>query len=587
MQDDLGRGRVRLRNHGDSTSEGDASMTQPMAVYAAVSCLAAMIASAVFTRFMCWLAPKIGFVDQPDRNRKVHKKATPLGGGLAIYLAICLVLGVNICLANPWGLQVHQDWWDLVVLFIAGSWIVGLGLIDDWSRLRGRYKLAGQFVAAAILVAGGYTFSSFRLFGISVELGWIGAVVALFWFLATINSINLLDGMDGQAATLGTIFSITVGIMACVTGHYAVAFVAFVLAGATFGFLWFNLPPARIFLGDAGSMLIGLMLGVLAARASLKGPSTFLLAAAVALWTLPFLDCFAAIIRRTLSGRSIYAADRSHIHHCLMEKCKSSETALMVISACAAVTAVASLGGLVLGNDTIALIAASGVVAFLIVTGLFGRSECRLILNTLRRWGDGLRRWLLGQEGKCLCNGTHFQGKFDWHKLWTHLTDPAGEYNVIYLRVDLNDPRIQEGYCGEWKGPVFPNPDDTPISHHEFPLCTGDRVVGKIKAVLRRSAETFLRDLEFVISLVDPFEQQLEQLNDERASQERADKEHSVGTHGSHIFKNVLPTNSIKMTIPGNGDGNGKRSLISHGAETTKTPSIRDLSGGKPTESRK
>jgi len=128
-----------------------------------------------------------------------------------------------------------------------------------------------------------------------------------------------------------------------------------------------------------------------------------------------------------------------------------------------------------------------------------------------------------------------------------------------------------------------------PISHHEFPLCTGDRVVGKIKAVLRRSAETFLRDLEFVISLVDPFEQQLEQLNDERASQERADKEHSVGTHGSHIFKNVLPTNSIKMTIPGNGDGNGKRSLISHGAETTNTPSIREnvLSGGKPTESRK
>ncbi len=564
-------------------------MTQPMAVYAAVSCLAAMIASAVLTRLMCWVAPKIGFVDEPDHNRKIHKKATALGGGLAIYLAICLVLGVNICVANPWGLRVHQDWWDLLVLFVAASWIVGLGLIDDRSRLRGRYKLAGQIVAAAILVAGGYTFSSFRLFGMSIELGWIGPIIALFWFLATINSINLLDGMDGQAATLGTIFSATVGIMACVTGHYAVAFVAFVLAGATLGFLWFNLPPARIFLGDAGSMLIGLVVGVLAARASIKGPSTFLLAAAVTLWTLPFLDSFAAIIRRTLSGRSIYAADCSHIHHRLMEKCRSGETALMVISACAAVTAIASLGGLVLGNDMIALIAAGGVVAFLVVTGLFGRSECRLILNTLRRWGDDLRGWLFGQDGECYCNGTRIQGKFDWHKLWTDLTGPAYEYNVIYLRVDLNDPRIQEGYFGEWKGPVFPRPEDTPISHHEFPLCAGDRIVGKIKAVLRRSTETFLRDLEFVSSLLEPFEQQLEQLNDDRATQERTDEEHSAKTPASHIASNAIHPLPSATTTSGKRKKKKKKSLVTHGAEAARRPSVPEnaLSEVKPTETRK
>ncbi|MGQ9563984.1 MAG: MraY family glycosyltransferase [Thermogutta sp.] len=509
-------------------------MTQQMLVYAALSCLAAIITSALITRLVCYVAPRVGLMDNPDGKRKLHSKPTPLGGGIAIFASVCLVLAGNIWLPNPWGLRFHQDRWDLVVLFVAACWLVLVGLLDDLVGLRGRHKLLAQTIAAVILVAGGYSFSRVSVMGISFEFGWFGPAVAVLWFLATINSINLLDGMDGQAATLGAIFSFSIGIMACITGHHAVAFVAFVLAGATIGFLWFNLPPARIFLGDTGSMFIGLMLGCLAARASLKGPSTFLLAIAISLWTLPFLDSFAAILRRTLAGRTIYAADRGHIHHCLMSKTKSGETALMVIAVCAALTAVASVYGVVSGNDMIALVVTCGVIAFLIVTGLFGRAECRLVLNTIRHFGDSIGRCIFGENGQSICNGTQLQGQHDWDSLWNQLTGPAYEYNVLYLRVDLNDPRIQESYLGEWKLAEASISDETPISRCEFPLWVQNRVVGKIRASIRRSVDTFQRDLEFVVSLVEPFENHLEQLNINLA-QQSMDDAHSDEIPAAHI----------------------------------------------------
>jgi len=533
---------------------GDSAMTQHMAVYAAVSCLAAVVVSAVFTQLIRYVAPHIGLMDNPDGKRKLHDKPKPLGGGLAIFVAVCAVLAGNLLLPNPWGLRVQQDWHDLVILFAAASWLVLVGLVDDLVRLRGRYKLGGQSIAAAILVAGGYSFSRVSIMGISFDFGWLGPAVALVWFLATINSINLLDGMDGHAATVGTIFSVTIGMMACITGHYAVAFVAFVLAGATIGFLWFNLPPARIFLGDTGSMLIGLMLGVLAARASLKGPSTFLLAAAVALWTLPFLDSFAAILRRTLTGRSIYAADRGHIHHCLMSKTKSGETALMVIAVCASVTALASLGGVILGSDSIALVTAGGVVGFLIVTGLFGRAECRLALNTIRRFGDGIRRRLFGTNGQCICNGTQLQGKFDWNAAWSQLTRPAHESNVLYLRVDLNDPRIQEGYFGEWQAHDLSDSDELPVSRFELPLWVKERVVGRIRAWIRGPVQTFQRDLDLVADIVENLEKQLEDLN-EKGAERLADGKHSKTVPAAHVATETLNATPAPLTTTTRGNG--------------------------------
>src|SRR5437868_2212657 len=144
--------------------------------------------------------------------------------------------------------------------------------------------------------------------------------VTLFLLLGAIGSLNLIDGMDGLLSTVGVLVSLAVAGMAVMGGHWLAACAAVALAGALLGFLRYNFPPATIFLGDSGSMLIGLVLGVLAIKSALKTPTTVALMAPAVLLTIPIFDTFAAILRRKLTGRSIYSTDRGHLHHCLLSR---------------------------------------------------------------------------------------------------------------------------------------------------------------------------------------------------------------------------------------------------------------------------
>ena len=148
------------------------------------------------------------------------------------------------------------------------------------------------------------------------------------------NSVNLLDGIDGLATMLGIILIATFAALAAAAGRMEVAWIAMVFAGSLCGFIRFNLPPASIFLGDSGSMLIGLVVGTLAIQGTLKGPGTVLLAAPLAVWTIPILDSAAAILRRKLTGRSIYATDRGHLHHRLLERLGSNSRVLVAVAVC-------------------------------------------------------------------------------------------------------------------------------------------------------------------------------------------------------------------------------------------------------------
>src|SRR5439155_8367461 len=136
--------------------------------------------------------------------------------------------------------------------------------------------------------------------------------------LGAINSLNLIDGMDGLLGSVGLILSLALAVMAALAGHWGAAAVAVALAGALLGFLPFNLPPASVFLGDSGSMLVGLVLGTLAIQSSLKAPATIALATPVALLILPIFDTTVAILLRTMTGRSLYTTDRGHLLHRLL-----------------------------------------------------------------------------------------------------------------------------------------------------------------------------------------------------------------------------------------------------------------------------
>jgi UDP-GlcNAc:undecaprenyl-phosphate GlcNAc-1-phosphate transferase len=533
-------------------------ITQPMVIYAGVSAAAALVLSTVLTALLYWLAPKINLLDHPDARRKLHSRPTPLGGGVAIFLSLCLVLAGNFLLPNPWGFHIQRDWNDLLVLLVASGWLVGVGLYDDRFNLRGRYKLLAQILAAVLVVGGGYSFGRADIFGISIDLGDFGPLIAVIWFLGTINSINLLDGMDGQAGTLGVIFSVTIALMACLTGHFAVAFIAIVLAAAILGFLIFNLPPAKIFLGDAGSMFIGLILGVLAVRASIKGPSTLMVATVLLLWLLPMLDTAAAIIRRKLSRRSIYATDRFHLHHQFIEKLGNNTRALLLITVLAFSMGCASVATLVVGNDLLALGCGATMVVGLVATGLFGRAECRLLWAAFRKVGRRLKRAFSRQED-CVCEGLQLSGRGTWQHLWEQLIRPASQYNLVYARIDLNDSHLRENYVGEWQRNGVPvDSHQQPLSHHIIPLWVHDREVGRIEAVILRQGETFQRDVEFVLSLADPFEARLQQLASTQGVNTPIQKQSPVAS--PHIVNRVDHA-THEWNNGGNGNGHARKEV--------------------------
>ncbi len=308
-----------------------------MMMIAIASFVLACLLSLALTAAAIRISPWIGLVDHPDQDRKRQAYPTPLGGGAAVFLATVAVLGGLVC-GGPWRMQVNEDWGNLLGALLACGWIVALGLMDDRFSLRGRQKLAGQVVAAAILIASGVVINRISLFGVEVDLGLLAIPVTVLWLTGAINALNLLDGMDGMATVIGLILSLAICALAVTTNHMAVAVTALVFSGALLGFLPFNLSPAKIYLGDAGSMLIGIIVGCLSMRASVKGAGTVLLAAPLAVMTIPILDSLAAVLRRRLAGQSIYFPDRGHLHHRLLARFGSKYKVLACVAVCSTLT---------------------------------------------------------------------------------------------------------------------------------------------------------------------------------------------------------------------------------------------------------
>ena len=272
--------------------------------------LIALVCSLAVTPLVRRIALRWQFVDCPDDNHKRHTRVVPLGGGIAVFVALLVGMGGAFLIRSPWQAMMTERRSELAALAIAALIIVGLGILDDRFGVRGRHKLLGQVVAVAVIVGSGLIVRNLRVFETDVTLGILAIPFTMFWLLGAINALNLIDGIDGLATTVGFILTVTVSIMAILTGKPFVGVIGFALAGSLLGFLPYNLPPAKMFLGDTGSMLIGLIVGYLAIAGSVKGPATVALAAPVAVWAIPIFDSAAAILRRRLTGRSIYTTDR-------------------------------------------------------------------------------------------------------------------------------------------------------------------------------------------------------------------------------------------------------------------------------------
>ena len=456
------------------------------------------------------LAPRLRLVDRPDNRRKLHGKPMALGGGVAVLLSTVLVLVALLNISNPWQGRLQQSLSWLIPLLAAAIVIVGVGLIDDRFRLNGRYKLLGQFCAALVLTFGGLLIQRVSAFGQEIDLGLLAIPFTVFWLLGAINSVNLLDGIDGLAAMLGFILVTTISVMAFLNHHPGIPIVGLVFASSLLGFLVFNFPPASIFLGDAGSMLIGLVVGALAIRGALKGPGTVLLAAPLAVWTIPILDSVAAILRRKLTGRSIYATDRGHLHHRLLDLVGSNRKVLACVAVFAALTSVGTLVSVAFQNDLIAVVSCSSIVIILMATGVFGRAELALVTSRLRKFGHAFLESSEPKQGKARQVAVRLRGSRPWDSLWATLTESAEKLSLTEIRLDVNLSVAGEGYHALWDRPVRAEREQH--WRMEMPLIAGDEAVGFLTVVGVHAGLSASENIEHLLSLLEPFETQFRAL---------------------------------------------------------------------------
>ena len=252
-------------------------------------------------------------MDEPDSRRKFHDKPVSRLGGVPIFA----VLALGSVVAGWFGFLSWQRWLPLA---LCNTLIFSVGLVDDIKPLGARVKLVGQIGTALILYSLGVSidFLSNPLGEGSVQLGWWALPLTVFWLVAIPNIVNLIDGMDGLAGGFGMFLCLTVAFV----GHYQlqpdVVVVSLVMAGALGGFLIFNFPPAKIFLGDGGAYLIGFFVASVSLLSSNKGSVIGALLVMIIALGVPILDTLFAILRRSIRGVPVFRADAEHIHHRLI-----------------------------------------------------------------------------------------------------------------------------------------------------------------------------------------------------------------------------------------------------------------------------
>ncbi len=260
------------------------------------------------------------FFDQPG-TRKIHSDPIPQMGGVAIFSAFILSFLFTTLLAEPlWDRPLLPSRWEGLSLVLCFLGMHLTGLLDDLYDMRARYKLLGQILFSVILIGAGFYFHHITVPFVGViSLGWFGPVLTLIWFVGIINAINLIDGMDGLSSgtvLVGCLFIAAYGFKL----HYPlVTMVALMLAGGVSAFLVFNFPPAEIFMGDSGSLFLGLAVGVLPLLEPAARVDGFALHAGITVFFVPLMDTIAAILRRIREKQSIQEGDRAHIHHKLLD----------------------------------------------------------------------------------------------------------------------------------------------------------------------------------------------------------------------------------------------------------------------------
>jgi UDP-N-acetylmuramyl pentapeptide phosphotransferase/UDP-N-acetylglucosamine-1-phosphate transferase len=351
----------------------------------------ALVVSYLITPVIIRIGFSLGFIDEPD-ERRIHESATPRCGGLGVFVSFAISL-----ILITWGVPFAQMdtqavYWVERALPVAG-FVVIIGLIDDRWEIRPCFKLLGQVIAG--FLAWHYGFHLDSLVGIEM-LPFVDMVTSVFLFVAAMNAYNLIDGMDGVAGGLGAITSLGLCGLNIIQGNEAMAAICLALTGSCLGFLRYNFHPARIFLGDTGSMLIGFLLMAITLGARSRSAALVMLVVPLLTMGVPLIDTGLAIWRRSVrkainpgQGGKVSCADKDHLHHRFARKGLTQRKVAAMLYTIQATVFIVGLAWVFMQSYRIAIF----TVAFFVGSYVVLRYLASLEMTDSGRWiVDGIRR---------------------------------------------------------------------------------------------------------------------------------------------------------------------------------------------------
>ncbi len=470
----------------------------------------ALLATLLLTPAVAWAARRLGWLDRPDGQRKLHGGPVPLLGGVAIWVAF---VGALLVLRAAAGEAAFAEWgiaplW--LPLIVTSGAIVLLGAVDDVRRVSPWTKLAVQAAAGLYLYLAGLRIDVLsNPLGGGLQLGWLALPITLLWFAAMSNAFNLIDGLDGLAAGVGLVATVPLLVVAVLNGQPAGAVLAAALAGALLGFLRYNFTPARIFLGDSGSLLIGFLLASLAAMGNRKGSAIIALSVPILTLALPLFDVALAIFRRAARGRRIFRADHDHIHHRLL---RLGLTPLRAVLSLYLVSVLSASLALVVATGPsqtlwavfllVGLLAWAGVrrLGYVEITELQRVLTSRL-LYTRRTLTRNIRLVQLGEDLSRAGHPSEF---------WDRLVAAADELGMERLEMRLGASQVESRLSEQPPRSPYPVWGQAPADERagtwtlQVPLLLGERRLGEVYV----SFATSPRGLDFdSITLVQAIEE--------------------------------------------------------------------------------
>lgn len=294
-----------------------------MYYYIGMFILAAVL-SLGFTPVAKKIANRLGAIDVPRDERRIHKKPIPRMGGLAIYISFALMSLVFS------GFNIH-----VMGIILGGTMLVILGMLDDINPLKPLHKLIIQILAAVVLILFGVKISGITLPFVSssemISIGNLGIPLTILWVVGVTNAVNFIDGLDGLASGLGVIFSITLFAISIISDRYVAMLLTSILAGSCLGFLPYNFNPASIFMGDTGSQFLGFTLAAIATQGAIKSAAAVAFAVPILILWIPIFDTLFAMVRRKINNRPIMEADRGHLHHRLLDLGLSQKQVVVIM----------------------------------------------------------------------------------------------------------------------------------------------------------------------------------------------------------------------------------------------------------------